>query len=345
MQSVKVESKKKDDGSIVDDGEVVRRLTFSGDDVESPIVRKADLPAVPPAPKALHERHSLEFIVIIIGASALAFNAGFVNGSTYQFRNIPVSHVTGTTTKAGMSLGNNDYDGFALDLCLIVCFIFGAGISGSILKSDSFQLGRAYGPLFIVGSALFLLACLTSYYYPSSDFYFYFAAMACGIQNSLTTKYSGSIIRTTHMTGAATDIGLTLGKICMGDYKDAWKLLVLVPLFVSFLLGGLTSIFAFKRFGQLTLFINVILFFSIGAVYSIVVGQQKHIPFWKAMLGMYNTVEEGVTKSRKRAKSFVRRVKTHLVSIKQKIGAGKRSATKSFDSLSSNSGSDEEEVV
>ncbi|RYG97133.1 DUF1275 domain-containing protein, partial [archaeon] len=165
MHSVKLEDKKIDVLSKVDDVEAVRRLTFSyGEGNNSPTVQSAiKAPPSPAAPKALHERHSLEFMVIIIGASALAFNAGFVNGSTYQFRNIPVSHVTGTTTKAGMSLGNNDYDTFAMDLCLIVCFIFGAGISGSTLKSDSFQLGQAYGPLFLIGSFLFLLACLTSY--------------------------------------------------------------------------------------------------------------------------------------------------------------------------------------
>eukprot|EP01031_Cornospumella_fuschlensis_P025188 gene25188-30421_t len=302
------------------------------------------LPSGPPKP--LHERHSLEFTAIMAGASALAFNAGFVNGITIQFRDVPVSHVTGTTTKAGLSLGVGDFENFLFSMCLIVCFIFGAGISGSTLKSDSFHLGVSYGPLFILGSLLFLIAAIDSFYFPDSNIYFYFAAMACGIQNSLTTKYSGSIIRTTHMTGAATDIGLTLGKICMGDYKDAWKLLVLVPLFVSFLLGGLASIFAFRQLGHLSILINVIVFFSVGVLYSIIVGQKFHIPAWKAMLGFYTLVGEKVSKGRKRAKSFVRRVKRRIASFRNKLSK-KRNAglSKSSNYVQLDSDFDDEKNV
>lgn len=39
--------------------------------------------------KSIADRDPFEFSMIICGGSALAFNAGFVNGCTYQFRNIP----------------------------------------------------------------------------------------------------------------------------------------------------------------------------------------------------------------------------------------------------------------
>ncbi|RYG97134.1 DUF1275 domain-containing protein, partial [archaeon] len=155
-------------GSIGDAIAMTRQVSFDENeeffDDDSSSTTSDEINLVPSGPpKPLHERHNLEFTVIMIGASALAFNAGFVNGITMQMGDVPVSHVTGTTTKAGLSLGVSDHDGYAFYLCLIVCFIFGAGISGSTLKSDSFQLGQAYGPLFLIGSFLFLLACLTSY--------------------------------------------------------------------------------------------------------------------------------------------------------------------------------------
>jgi hypothetical protein len=37
-----------------------------------------------------------------------------------------------------------------------------------------------------------------------------------GLQNSLTTKYSGNTIRTTHLTGATTDLGIALGHLIRG---------------------------------------------------------------------------------------------------------------------------------
>lgn len=264
--------------------------------------------ATPPTNKTLQERHKLEFTVIIFGGAMLAFNAGFVNGTTYQFGGYPVSHVTGTTTHAGMDFTNGDFDKFLINIALVVCFVFGSAITGSIMQHDSFHLGYSYGPLFVIGSFLFLLACICSFIFPESELYYYFAAMACGLQNSLTTRYSGSIIRTTHMTGAATDIGLTLGRLAMGEHKEAWKLQVLVPLYCSFLVGGGVSVLAFRLFKNLTLLINVFFFLIIGLAYSLVVGTQLHIPMWKALFGLYSVVEHRL----KRAHSVVKKVSRHV---------------------------------
>ena len=32
--------------------------------------------------------------------------------------------------------------------------------------------------------------------------------MALGLQNAMTTRFSGAVIRTTHLTGMTTDLGL-----------------------------------------------------------------------------------------------------------------------------------------
>ncbi len=273
---------------------------------------KSQQDQLPPKPsqavKAFHERHHFEFTVIVMGGAALAFNAGFVNGCTYQLGNTPVSHITGTTTKSGLRLGEGDFEGFAIYLCLIISFMFGAMISGYMMRQETFQLGREYGPLFIIGSLLFLVACLSINYAPETNLFFYFAAMACGLQNGLTTKYSGSIIRTTHMTGAGTDIGLVIGRILYGDTKERWKLFVLCPLFVMFLLGGVMSVFAVRRLGKLSLLINVIVFSSIGIAYSIIVGQELHIPFWRALFGLYIVVEKKIVDSHIHAKNVVKQV-------------------------------------
>lgn len=43
-----------------------------------------------------------------------------------------------------------------------------------------------------------------------------FAAAGCGLQNAMTSFYSGSSIRSTHLTGFFTDFGLVLGQVCRG---------------------------------------------------------------------------------------------------------------------------------
>jgi uncharacterized membrane protein YoaK (UPF0700 family) len=271
-----------------------------------------DQPAAPEAndvaaPKPLPERNTLEFLIIGIGGTALAFNAGFINGCTIQFRNIAVSHVTGTSTHIGLFLATHNWEGFSLDLCLIVCFIFGSGISGAFVPQRSFHLGAQYGPIFLIGSFLLVLACLIAHYFPASYWYFYFAAMASGLQNALTTNYSGSVIRTTHMTGTSTDIGLVLGKLAMGNTKDIWKLKILVPLLVAFIAGGAVSVNAYKQMGNLALAINVVVFFGVGLSYSALVVTKYHVPLWRAFFGAYETVGKKVKQSSRRAKKAVQK--------------------------------------
>jgi len=154
--------------------------------------------------KTLNEREYLEFMMILFGSVILAFNAGYVNGCTYQSmagKGKPVSHVTGTTTKAGLFAADHEYNDMLVNLAIIISFCFGAGISGGFLSSSTFSLGLEYGPLLVIGSILFFISSMLLYFAPSSFLGFYAAAMACGLQNSLTTTYSGNIIRTTHMTG------------------------------------------------------------------------------------------------------------------------------------------------
>lgn len=244
---------------------------------EKPII------AIPPPP--LHERNPLEFAVIAAGGTALAFNAGFVNGTTFLLRNTLVSHVTGTTTIAALHAGTGDWEDMAVNLAMIVSFISGSAIAGCMMPHPSFHLGKEYGPLFLVGSLLFLLAnaCLT--YAPEPKLYLYFSAMACGLQNGMTTRYSGNIIRTTHMTGTSTDIGLVLGRMMMGEFKEVWKLYLLVPMMVGFFLGGVVSVQAVRHFGRFTTLANVVVFFSIGLAYSAVVAHYQHISIWRAYLG------------------------------------------------------------
>lgn len=271
-------------------------------DEESTIYSKPALVTSSAPPPALHERNPLEFTVIIAGGTALAFNAGFVNGTTYLLCNTPVSHVTGTTTKAALTAGAGDWEDMAINLALIASFIAGSAITGSMMPHPSFHLGKEYGPLFLVGSLLFFLADVSLNYAPEPKLYLYFSAMACGLQNAMTTRYSGNIIRTTHMSGTATDIGLVFGRMMMGEFKELWKLYLLVPMFIGFFLGGIVSVQAVKHFGRFTTLANVAVFFSIGLAYSAVVAYYQKIPIWKAYLG--NKLKATVKKVKSVAESM-----------------------------------------
>jgi len=82
-----------------------------------------------------------------------------------------------------------------------------------------------------------------------------------GLQNAIITKASRAEIRTTHVTGLVTDIGIELGKLVYwnGDaavghrvHADHGRLALLGSLLAMFLCGGLAGAYGFKHWGYAT---------------------------------------------------------------------------------------------
>jgi uncharacterized membrane protein YoaK (UPF0700 family) len=82
------------------------------------------------------------------------------------------------------------------------------------------------------------------------------------LQNALVTKLSHAEIRTTHMTGIVTDIGIELGKLLYWNadggttrpkvVANRERLALLSGLLASFFLGGVAGALGFKHVGWLS---------------------------------------------------------------------------------------------
>jgi uncharacterized membrane protein YoaK (UPF0700 family) len=78
-----------------------------------------------------------------------------------------------------------------------------------------------------------------------------------GLQNAIITKLSNAVIRTTHVTGMVTDIGIALGRIVLAPTDGRSKaitgelatLRLLSSLIVLFFVGGVTGALGFKHVG------------------------------------------------------------------------------------------------
>lgn len=79
-----------------------------------------------------------------------------------------------------------------------------------------------------------------------------------GLQNAIITKISDAVIRTTHLTGMVTDIGIALGRmVYRGSSKESDgalstelnKLQLLGSLIVLFFVGGVIGAMGFKHAG------------------------------------------------------------------------------------------------
>jgi hypothetical protein len=69
----------------------------------------------------------------------------------------------------------------------------------------------------------------------NNDFGMYLAACACGLQNAMISTYSGAVVRTTHLSGMFTNLGIFL----RGLPVDARRLSLCVTVVSGFLCGRL----------------------------------------------------------------------------------------------------------
>ncbi len=172
---------------------------------------------------------------IMLGGALLALNAGFVNSlALLSFAHQAVSHVTGTVTVAASAWTTGG--AWLPPLWIVLSFLLGAVISGVVVGNESLTAGRRYGVALLIEAMLLAAAwwCLRQQWSAGE----WLASAACGLQNAMVATYSGSVIRTTHLTGIVSDIGSWLGNRLAGRAVNRRQLLLHTILLVGFVSGA-----------------------------------------------------------------------------------------------------------
>jgi uncharacterized membrane protein YoaK (UPF0700 family) len=91
---------------------------------------------------------------------------------------------------------------------------------------------------------------------------------AMGMQNALVTVISGSVVRTTHLTGTFTDLGIELGQLRLHRDAKQTELISKIKLRLSiiffFMFGALAGAYLFRRFSFLSFLVpSLILCFTL----------------------------------------------------------------------------------
>ena len=206
---------------------------------------------------------------IQIGAFLLALNAGMVNVlGLFTVLHQSVSHMTGNVSMLAMSLLDWQPDHF-IDLALVViCFVIGSFYSGLILGNSNVTFGHHYGfPLSLVAIFLFLTWLLLPYF---PRYGLLWACVAMGVQNAMVSHYKGAIIRTTHLSGVLTDIGLTIGYKVRGLKIENRRIFLHFLIFTGFLVGGLIASLLYPYLKLQTFLIPAGLSLALSMTYWIV---------------------------------------------------------------------------
>ena len=203
---------------------------------------------------------------IQLGAFLLALNAGMVNAlSLLTVLHQSVSHMTGNVSLFAMSLLNWQPEHFIFLGLVVICFVIGSFYSGFILGNGHVVFGRHYGiPLSLVAIFLFL-SWLFLPYFPRYGLLW--ACVAMGLQNAMVSHYKGAIIRTTHLSGVLTDIGLALGYQARGLKVEKRRIFLHLLILIGFILGGILASAVYPSLKLQTFLIPTILSLVLSITY------------------------------------------------------------------------------
>ncbi|MEE7546682.1 DUF1275 domain-containing protein [Xanthomonas sp. Kuri4-1] len=189
-----------------------------------------------------------------VGAITLSCVAGMVNVVGYLgFEHQVVSHLTGTTSLLGAALAQRQWPQVGFLWGILIAFSLGAMVSGLIIQDSTLRLGRRYGAALALESLLLIVA--VQLFERQQLWGVLLAAAACGLQNAMATTFSGSVVRTTHLSGMFTDLGIGLGHLLRGMPLQVRRLTLSGLIIGGFLAGSVLGAWLFQRLHYAALYV------------------------------------------------------------------------------------------
>lgn len=208
------------------------------------------------------------------GGWVLAFIAGIVNVvGLLGFGHEPITHLTGNTTRLAEAIAMAHGRAVLHISALMSAFVAGTVISGFLIQDSVLRIGRRYSVALLLESVLLFIAMpLLRRLNPMG---MYACACAMGLQNAMATTYSGAAIRTTHLSGMFTDLGISIGHAVRGVPVNSKRVVLSLVVISGFLVGGVIGAMAFKRFEYGALLFPAILTALAAVFYGIIRTHKK----------------------------------------------------------------------
>lgn len=190
----------------------------------------------------------------------LAFVAGAVNAGGFLAVAQYTSHMTGVVSSVADNLALGRFALAALGAESLTAFLGGAACSSVLINwARRRSLHGQYAMPLLVEAALLLGFGLADSAFGSVQGVVLLLCFIMGLQNAIITKVSDARIRTTHVTGLVTDLGIELGKAAYWNRSpehgrpvraDAGKVRLLTSLLGLFAFGGTLGALGFQLVGS-----------------------------------------------------------------------------------------------
>ncbi len=198
--------------------------------------------------------------------SFLAFVAGAVNAGGFLAIKQYTSHMTGVVSSIADELVLGNVQLAFAGLCALLAFLCGAATTAILINWARYrQMHSEYALSLALEASLLVVfgllgANLESYVAVFVPATVILLCYIMGLQNAIVTKISQAEIRTTHVTGLVTDLGIEFGKLIYWnrDVPPDSKYFVVANrdklgshalILTMFFIGGVAGAYGFKAIG------------------------------------------------------------------------------------------------
>ncbi len=215
----------------------------------------------------IHSGEDRAFIHNLRIAALLAAVAGSVNVIGLLYTGTLTTNITGhfAVFMQDLLLGKYIYGLYFLSF--IIAFLVGSITSNLLIEkfTETSNKFRFLRPV-ILEVALFAAVVLLYLIQPELNKLIVanILLFAMGLQNAMVTKISGAIVRTTHLTGIFTDLGIELSQLLTGKSKDKEEHLIRniqlrFRIILFFFIGGVSGGIVFRYINLYALILPITL--------------------------------------------------------------------------------------
>lgn len=190
-------------------------------------------------------------------AVLLCLNAGFINGAGFLAFAVLTTNVTGHAALLAVYVATGKARAARMVGLWLLLFLAGAFSSAIYIRKFGRERPWAYSvPILVIIAVLLFVINYGHGYDHSLVETEYFAGsllFAMGMQNALVSMISGSVVRTTHLTGMVTDLGIDLSDVVLRrraiDTELRRRIYLRLCIIGFFLAGGIGGGFLFSLYG------------------------------------------------------------------------------------------------
>lgn len=216
-------------------------------------------------------------------AHVLPFVAGAVNASGFFIIGTYTSHITGSVARVGDDLAQGNVRGALSAAFLVLSFYSGALLAAAMAERARVRNKSPYSGTLELETITLVAVTFLGITEPKSipslnTITTASLCLAMGMQNALVTNLSGAVVRTTHLTGIVTDMGIETVRALawllqtsrdpkspgmlrsLVRYRRFPELIMLrlhTAIFVSFVLGALVGPYLYLRYSYASMLLPI----------------------------------------------------------------------------------------